>query len=221
VSAGTFAAFSKFHLNTSNSPNAKVVYFVEEHNFHVEWHLRFGVEMREKAWSTLVITVHRRPENSQDGMHFVHNWLRKRPYALGKSCRGSRDLQLRYRSLWVLQFEFLEKLLVKVGQSELFWHQRSRACAERRRCALPCSAAVGPLGPDAEAGYHPLVRTSWGRPRRTAFSALSPCSTHRAPSGHAAPTMPPAAQRRRCCIGRARRHTRAHATDVSHEPPCK
>jgi hypothetical protein len=42
VSAGTFAAFSKFHLNTSNSPNTKVVYFVEGHNFHVEWHLRFG-----------------------------------------------------------------------------------------------------------------------------------------------------------------------------------
>jgi hypothetical protein len=41
--------------------------------------------MREKAWSTLVVTVHRCPENSQDGMHFVHNWLRKRPYALGKS----------------------------------------------------------------------------------------------------------------------------------------
>jgi hypothetical protein len=38
------------------------VYFVEEHNFHIEWHLRFGVEMREKAWSTLVVTIHRRPE---------------------------------------------------------------------------------------------------------------------------------------------------------------
>jgi hypothetical protein len=82
VSVGTFAAFSKFHLNTSNSPNIKVVYIVDEHNFNVEWHLRFGVEMREKAWSTLAVTVHRRPENSQVGMQFVHNRLRKRPYAL-------------------------------------------------------------------------------------------------------------------------------------------
>jgi hypothetical protein len=130
--------------------------------------------MREKAWSTLVVTVHRRLENSQVGMHFVHNWLRKRPYAVCKSCRGSRDLQLRYRSLWVLQFEFLEKLLVKVGQSELFWHQRSRARAERRRCALPCSAFVGPMGPGAEAAYHPLFCVPWGRPRRTASTALSP-----------------------------------------------
>jgi hypothetical protein len=43
MSAGTFAAFSKFHLNTSKSPNVKVVCFVEGHNFHVEWHLRFEV----------------------------------------------------------------------------------------------------------------------------------------------------------------------------------
>jgi hypothetical protein len=41
MSPGTFAAFSKFHLNTSKSPNVKVVYFVEGHTFHVEWHLRF------------------------------------------------------------------------------------------------------------------------------------------------------------------------------------
>jgi hypothetical protein len=77
VSAGTFATFSKFHQNTSNSPNIKVVYFVEEHNFHVEWHLRFGVEMCEKASSTLAVTVHQRPENSHVGMQFVHNRLEK------------------------------------------------------------------------------------------------------------------------------------------------
>jgi hypothetical protein len=41
MSAGIFAAFSKFLLNTSKSPNGKVVQFVKGHNFHVEWHLRF------------------------------------------------------------------------------------------------------------------------------------------------------------------------------------
>jgi hypothetical protein len=65
MSPGTFAAFSKFHLNTSNYPNVKVVYVVEEHNFHVEWHLRFGVEMREKAWSTLIVTIHWCPGNCE------------------------------------------------------------------------------------------------------------------------------------------------------------
>jgi hypothetical protein len=96
MSAGTFATFSKFHLNTSKSPNVKVVCFVEGHNFHVEWHWRFGVEMHEKAWSTPRVTIHRRPENSQLGMRFVHNWLRKTPYALCGSCRGMEDLQLSY-----------------------------------------------------------------------------------------------------------------------------
>jgi hypothetical protein len=43
MSPRTFAAFSKFHLNTSNSPNIKVVQFVKGHNFHDEWHLIFGV----------------------------------------------------------------------------------------------------------------------------------------------------------------------------------
>jgi hypothetical protein len=88
VSAGTFAAFSKFPLNTSKSPNEKVVCFVEGHNFHVEWHLKFGVEMGEKLKSTLEVTIHRRPENSQLGMRFVQKWLRKTPYALCRSCRG-------------------------------------------------------------------------------------------------------------------------------------
>jgi hypothetical protein len=55
------------------------VYFVEEDNFHVEWHLRFGVEMREKAWSTLVVTIHRRPENSNLGMQFVQKGGEKDP----------------------------------------------------------------------------------------------------------------------------------------------
>jgi hypothetical protein len=53
MSPRTFAAFSKFDLNTSKSPNVKVVYFVEGHNFHVEWHLRFGVEMCEKLGQRL------------------------------------------------------------------------------------------------------------------------------------------------------------------------
>jgi hypothetical protein len=74
MSPGTFAAFSKFHLNTSNSPNVKVVYFVEGHNFHVDWYLRFEVEVREKSWSMLIVTIHRQPGNCRLGKPFVHNW---------------------------------------------------------------------------------------------------------------------------------------------------
>jgi hypothetical protein len=48
MSSGTFAAFSKFHLNTSNSTKINAVQFFEEHNFHVGWHFKFGVGKGEK-----------------------------------------------------------------------------------------------------------------------------------------------------------------------------
>jgi hypothetical protein len=44
MSSGTFAVFSKFHLNTSKSNNMKVLHFFEGHNFHVGWHFHFWVE---------------------------------------------------------------------------------------------------------------------------------------------------------------------------------
>jgi hypothetical protein len=155
MSPGTFAAFSKFHLNTSNSPNAKVVCFVEEHNFHVEWHLRFVVEMREKAWSALVVTIHRCPENSNLGMQFVQKRWRKGPYALCKSCRGSRDLQLWYSNVCPLQFNFFEKNSVKLCQSKLFLAPgalervgRAAAGPAHRGWPLPAGpCAVGPPAP--------------------------------------------------------------------------
>jgi hypothetical protein len=56
----TFSAFSKFHLNTSNSPNIKVVRFFMGHNFYVERHFKFEVELGEKPWSTPSISIHRR-----------------------------------------------------------------------------------------------------------------------------------------------------------------
>jgi hypothetical protein len=66
------------------------------HNFHVERHLRFEVQKGVKPWSTQNDTIHRRHENCQVGMPFVHNMLIKTPIGLFKSCRGSADLQLLY-----------------------------------------------------------------------------------------------------------------------------
>jgi hypothetical protein len=54
----TFGAFSKIHLNTSNSPNGKVVQFVEAHNFHVGWHCWFEVQIGENLKSTHDVTIH-------------------------------------------------------------------------------------------------------------------------------------------------------------------
>jgi hypothetical protein len=62
-----FVAFSKFHLNTSNSPNIKVVQLFMGHNFHVEWHFKFEVEMGEKSWSMLEGTIQRCHEKFQLG----------------------------------------------------------------------------------------------------------------------------------------------------------
>jgi hypothetical protein len=88
MSPETFAAFSKFHLNNSKSPNVKVVYFVEGHDFHVEWHLRFEASIGEKPWSTLPGTIHQSLEFLHLGMQMVQKRLSKIPYALYKSGRG-------------------------------------------------------------------------------------------------------------------------------------
>jgi hypothetical protein len=98
------------------------VYFVVGHNFHVEWHLRFGVEIREKAWSMLIATIPWRPEICHLGMRIVQKWLSKIPYALYKNCRGMPDLQLSYTLFGALMLQNLELNSVKVGMSEMFWH---------------------------------------------------------------------------------------------------
>jgi hypothetical protein len=92
--AGTFAAFSKFSLNTSNSPNTKVLYFVEGHTFHVEWHCWFGVEIGEKLKSVRVSTIHWSREILHLGIQVVQKLLRKRLDVLCESGRGLGDLQL-------------------------------------------------------------------------------------------------------------------------------
>jgi hypothetical protein len=94
MSAGTFAALSKFSLNTSNSPNTKVVYFVEGHIFHVERHCWFEVQIGEKFKSTRLSTIHWSREILHLGIQVVQKLLRKRLDVLCESGRGLGDLQL-------------------------------------------------------------------------------------------------------------------------------
>jgi hypothetical protein len=75
MSAETFAAFSKFSLNTSNSPNTKVMCFVEGHNFPVEWHCWFEVQIDEKGKSMYAFTVHEGREFCQVSLQFMPNPL--------------------------------------------------------------------------------------------------------------------------------------------------
>jgi hypothetical protein len=75
MSAGTFAAFSKFFLNTSKSLNGKVVQFVKAHNFHVEWHCWFEVQIDEKCKSMSAFTVHQGRDFCQVSLQFKPNPL--------------------------------------------------------------------------------------------------------------------------------------------------
>jgi hypothetical protein len=59
MSSGTFAAFSKFHLNTSKSTFMKVVQLVEGHNFYIDWHFKLWVEIGEKLGQPTVPHVSR------------------------------------------------------------------------------------------------------------------------------------------------------------------
>jgi hypothetical protein len=88
MSSGTFAAFSKIHLNTSKSTIMKVVHLVEEHNFHVDWHFKFWVEIGEKLDRLTVSPVHRDRPAFKVGTTFLQNLLRKTLYGLYESCRG-------------------------------------------------------------------------------------------------------------------------------------
>jgi hypothetical protein len=58
MSSGTFAAFSKFHLDTSKYTFMKVVQLVEGHNFHVDWHFKFEWKLVKNFvdWQYLLFT---------------------------------------------------------------------------------------------------------------------------------------------------------------------
>jgi hypothetical protein len=79
MSSGTFAAFSKIHLKTSKSTFMKVVHLVEGHNFHVDWHFKFWMEIGEKLGQLPVPPVHSDMTTFEVGTTFLQNPLRKTP----------------------------------------------------------------------------------------------------------------------------------------------
>jgi hypothetical protein len=88
MSSGTFAAFSKFHLNTSKSTFTKIVQFVEGHNFPVDWHFKFRVEIGEKRGQLAVPPVYRNMATFKVWQRFVQNPWRITLYSLCESGRG-------------------------------------------------------------------------------------------------------------------------------------
>jgi hypothetical protein len=65
-----------------------VVQFVEEHNFHVDWHFQFWVEKGKKLGQLSASPVQRNMATFKVWQRFVQNPLRKTPYDLCESCRG-------------------------------------------------------------------------------------------------------------------------------------
>jgi hypothetical protein len=57
----------------------KVVHLVEGHNFHVDWHYKFGVEIGEKLDRLTVPPVHRGRATFKVWQRFLQNPLRKTP----------------------------------------------------------------------------------------------------------------------------------------------
>jgi hypothetical protein len=88
MSSGTFAAFSKFLLNTSKSTLMKVVHLVEGHNFHVDWHFKFWVEIGEKLDRLTVSPVFQNRAAFKVGTTFLQNPSRKTLDGHYGSCRG-------------------------------------------------------------------------------------------------------------------------------------
>jgi hypothetical protein len=88
MSSGTFAAFSKIHLNTSKSTFIKVVHLVEGHNFHVDRHFKFWVQIGEKLDRLSAPPIHGDRPAFKVGKTFLQNRLRKTLDGLCESCRG-------------------------------------------------------------------------------------------------------------------------------------
>jgi hypothetical protein len=66
----------------------KVFHLVEGHNFHVDWHFKFWVEIGEKLDRLAVPPVYRDMAAFQVGTTFLQNPSRETLDGLYKSCRG-------------------------------------------------------------------------------------------------------------------------------------
>jgi hypothetical protein len=173
MSSGTFAAFSKMHLNTSKSTLMKFDHLVEGHNFRVDWHFKFWVEISEKLGQPPVPPVFQNRPTFNVGMTFLQNLLRKTLDGLYKSCRGYLDLQLSYLSLWALLFNFLEFRAFKQ------WHIYTIS----RRVARALAVLCGALRPRPRAPRPPRPEAARSRgsraPRATRPSPYRPRTTSR------------------------------------------
>jgi hypothetical protein len=132
----------------------------------------------------LLVTIHQRPGNCHLGMQIVHNWLRKRPYALCRSCRGMLDLQLSYSNFCALQFKFLEKNPSQSRQAETNFDSGAPAPAS----SWPRRGRAGPARRDRPRSAGPRA-VDFSNLRRTALLPLLALATR--PRHAARPVVAP------------------------------
>jgi hypothetical protein len=129
------------------------------------------------------------PRKSKLCLQFVHNWLRKRPYALCEHCRGSRDLQLWYSSVCPLQFNFFGVSLSQTGLLEMFSTRLALSTQPRdagapHRAQPPWTRVVGPARTPRFHGSHAANAGGLGGAPPTCLPH-SRCATR---GSHAAPS---------------------------------
>jgi hypothetical protein len=184
MSSGTFAAFSKFHLNTPKSPNMKVVHFFEGHNFHVGWHFKFWVEEGGKLGELLVAPVHWHRVAFKVWLQFIKNRWEKHRSTFTKNTLLSVLYNFRIQSSVGFYSKFWRFSRSNRGTVKRSTPGRDVTRARRARAAPPRRPSRPRL---SEAARLPRSRTFPRFPRSE--TPWSPPAT-RLPAARAGPRAP-------------------------------
>jgi hypothetical protein len=153
----TFAAFSKFHLNTSKSHNIKVVQFFKGHNIAFGWHCKFWVEKGEKFGQLQILLFISTMKNQNFAWHSCSDFWEKHRMTFLKVVEGTSHYNFRFwkkcRSVQVSENRAVKHALT--GVRNISWHSRARTRVRRHRPApAPPGPRVAPLprrlGPEDE-----------------------------------------------------------------------
>jgi hypothetical protein len=104
----------------------KVVQFVEEHNFHVDWHFQFWVEKGEKLGRLSASPVSRNKWHSKFGNNLCKIRREKHPRAFVKVVEGSEIYNFRIHHL--VHFSC---------KNSSFYHSNSASPKKIRQAAMP------------------------------------------------------------------------------------
>jgi hypothetical protein len=140
VSSGTFAAFSKFHLNTSKSTFMKVVQLVEGHNFRVEWHFKCWAKKGENLVNCQQLLFPETEWHSKFGCQLCKIRWEKHRTAFVKVVGGSEIYNFPIHHFVHFYSSFWRFLRSNRSTVERFWADRTL----RHDVVRPATSASGP-----------------------------------------------------------------------------